>query len=69
MVFSLEHSRTSAALEGFNVTDTVDGRQVHFQVGFLCKLLAANVTLVRSLAGLSSRHGVAVRRVVVSADR
>ena len=69
MVFSLEHSRTSATLEGFNVTDTMDGRQVRFQVLFLCKLLAANFTFVRSLAGPGSRHGVAVRHVVVSADR
>ena len=44
-MFSLEDFRANFALEGFDVTNTMDTGQVYFQVIILCNLPAANIAL------------------------
>ena len=69
MSFLLENLRAERTAKGFQLAQSVHACQVQLQFVHFCVLPSANVTLVRSLAGLSSRRGgVAVRSVVVSAD-
>ena len=66
----LKHSRANVTLEGLDVTNTMDSGQVSVQVAFLCKLPAANFTVVSGVRMLSSATAaLSMRRVVVSADR
>ena len=68
MMLVLEHPRANVTLEGLDVTNTMDSRQMTLQLVSIYRFLAANLALERSFTGLSSYSG-RVRRVVVSADR
>ena len=63
-VFSLEDLRANVALEGLDVTRTVNGFHVTTKRALLCELPAANLALVCAV-----RTPLSMRRVVVSADR
>ena len=68
----LEHARANVALEFLDITNTMHGGQVLFQVMFLCKLPAANLALVRCVRVLWSAEAAAassMRRFVVGANR
>ena len=70
IAFLLKHTRANVTLEGLDVTNTMNHRQVSLQTAFLCKLPAANLALVFGVRMLwSAAAALSMRRVVVSADR
>ena len=68
-ILALKLTRTNATLEGLDVTNTVNRRQVFLHIAFIHELPAANLTLVSGVRMLRSTAALSMCRVVVSADR
>ena len=69
-ILALKLTRTNATLEGLDVTNTVNRRQVFLHIAFIHELPAANLTLVSGVRMLwSAATALSMRRVVMSADR
>ena len=70
MMLELKHPRADVTLEGLDVTNTMNRRQVPLQMAFMHKLPAANFALVSGVRMLwSAAATLRMRGVVVSADR
>ena len=66
--FLLKHARANVTLEGLDIANAMNRRQVPLHIPFMHQLLAANLALVSGVRMLRSAS-LSMRRVVVSADR
>ena len=72
VLFVLEHPRANVTLEGLDVTNTVNCRQVFLHITSIQELPAANFALVfgvRMLGWRPSSPALSMCRVIMSIDR
>ena len=68
VAFYIENFRTHVALEGLDVTNAMNRRQVPFHIAFMNEFLFANITFVLGVR-VAAAAALSVRRVVISAHR
>ena len=68
VMLALKHPKTHVTLEGLDVTNAMNRRQVPLHIAFMHELLFANITFVLGVR-VAAAAALRVRRVVISAHR
>ena len=67
VMLALKHPKTHVTLEGLDVTNAMNRRQVPFHIAFMNEFLFANITFVLGVRVAAAAAALSVRRVVISA--